>query len=202
MQEIRSRKFVQEEQRHLAKKSSIPVKSPKINYKPIFIVVLGFLSILFLIILFDYSNSDTKKTNIIKKEIKEYVYLRDENGMKYITLSINGHKKEFLLDTGASTILISKRFLRQLKREGFITYSENFIRKKNYSIANGDVISGEVWRLPKIKIGNKVLYNIQISATSMKGTDEDFLFGMSALKKLGIKELDLNNNRILLKTHK
>ena len=58
-----------------------------------------------------------------------------------------------------------------------------FIQFTEFSIANGDKVMGEIWRVPKIKLGSITLYDVQIAVIS----DENgpFLLGQSTLRKLG-----------------
>ena len=56
------------------------------------------------------------------------------------------------------------------------------------------MITAEVWKIPKLSIGSIKLLNV--NAAAMDGGS--FLFGMSALDKLGKTSIDLESDLIII----
>jgi len=135
----------------------------------------------------------TKKDNEVVKT-NNIINLSSDNGQKYIYASINGNSKKFLLDTGASDILIPETFLIQLRRSGYLSRSKHFKFNKNYMTASGDLVQAEVWNVPMLQVGKFKIYNVEVAAMD----DGSYLFGMSAIEKLGKVSIDLESSRIIV----
>jgi clan AA aspartic protease (TIGR02281 family) len=129
---------------------------------------------------------------------QKVIYLEDIQGHKFVKTIINNTTAIFLLDTGASTTLISDDFLNELINEGFISRENNYLGIDKYTIANGSIVKGETWQLPSITIGEITLNDIKVVALK-KITSSGFLLGMSTLEKLGDYTIVPNENKILVK---
>lgn len=129
---------------------------------------------------------------------QKVIDLKDIQGHKFIKAIINNTTVIFLLDTGASTTLISDDFLNKLINDGFISRENNYLGMDKFIIANGSVVKGEIWQLPSITIGEITLYHIEVVALK-KINNSGFLLGMSTLKKLGDYTIVPNENKILVK---
>ena len=79
-------------------------------------------------------------------------------------------------------------------RRGFLTRRKHFITYRNYEVASGEIITAEVWKIPQLSIGSIKLLNV--NAGAMDGGS--FLFGMSALDKLGKTSIDLESDLIII----
>lgn len=136
-------------------------------------------------------------TEVINKQ-EQFIPLEERDGHKHVKILINNSTATFLLDTGASTTLISYDFLNELIEEGFIVKESNFIGSGRFKIADGSSVKGEVWRLPFIRIGAIKLSDVEVVALqNIKSTD--YLLGMSTLKKLGNYTIVPNENKIIIK---
>ena len=152
--------------------------------------------VLFIIIL---SIAIPEKTTSIQNDDKviktnNIINLSTENGQKYIYASINGNSKKFLLDTGASDILIPQTYLNQLRRSGYLSRNIHFKFNKNYMTASGDLVQAEVWNVPMLQVGKFKIYNVEVASMD----DGSYLFGMSAIEKLGKVSIDLESSRIVI----
>ena len=152
--------------------------------------------VVFIIIL---SIATPDKTTIIQSDDKaiktnNIINLSTENGQKYIYASINGNSKKFLLDTGASDILIPQTYLNQLRRSGYLIRNIHFKFNKNYMTASGDLVQAEVWNVPMLQVGKFKIYNVEVASMDAGS----FLFGMSAIEKLGKVSIDLDSNKIVI----
>ena len=118
------------------------------------------------------------------KDFKSKTILLEKKGVhNYANITIGNIKQEFMLDTGASITTVSRDFIKKLLNNGYLKPEIHFVQFTEFSIANGDKVLGEIWRVPKIKLGNVSLYDVQIAVIS----DENgpFLLGKSTLSKLG-----------------
>ena len=134
--------------------------------------------------------------SINKTLFQKSIQLEDVKGQKFVKVDINNIQKNFLLDTGASNTLISRNFLNVLISQGFISKSKNFKKRSNYVIADGSLVTGELWVFPSIQVDGVKLYNVEIGV--IDSSNITFLLGMSTLKKLGNYKISPNQNKIII----
>jgi hypothetical protein len=144
-----------------------------------------------------YSKLFFKILNTIKyRELYENtIYLTSEQNMKFLTASIDGNNYKFLLDTGASNVVINKTVLSALLENGYLTRN-NYIGNSMVEIADGSVVECENWKVPELKIGKNIIKDIVVSVINSE--ESMLLFGMDGLDKLNIKRLNLKENEITL----
>lgn len=117
------------------------------------------------------------------------ILMNNKNGVYTIPVIVNGVSMEFVLDTGASTIVISSIEAAFLLKQGSIT--EDDINDTKYGkVADGSIIEGTSINIKKIQIGSKVIENIE--AIVLNNLQAPLLFGQSALKKLGKYSIEDN----------
>jgi clan AA aspartic protease (TIGR02281 family) len=170
-------------------------------YKTQFIISGIFIAFVFSITFLSQSTVDpivTKTTKVAVEQPQKIIYLDDIQGNKFIKTFINNREAVFMLDTGASTTLISDDFLNELIKENFISRKKNYLGTKNFIIANGTLVKAQVWQLPSLTIGEITLYNINVSVLKSIN-NSGFLLGMSTLKELGNYSIIPNENKILVK---
>lgn len=112
------------------------------------------------------------------------------NGVLQIPVEVDGVKMFFIFDTGASTISISETEANFLWKQGKLT-KDNILGTANFSDANGDISEGTIIVLTTVKIGNRVLKNVEASV--VHNLNAPLLFGQSALGKFG--KISIDNNR-------
>ena len=115
--------------------------------------------------------------------------------MKFIQVDFDVLEYQFLLDTGASTIVINKKILSELINNGIVS-KNNYLGKDNTELANGLVITCENWLIPEMKIGNQKIKNVNVSVVDSEKSLP--LFGMDGLNKLNVLKLNLSENEIIL----
>lgn len=144
-----------------------------------------------------YSRIFLKVLNSVKyrKLSENTIYLTNEQNMKFLTASINGSHYKFLLDTGASNVVINKTVLSSLLANGFLTKND-YIGTSMAEIADGNIVECDDWKIPEIKIGNNTIKDITVSVVNSENSM--LLFGMDGLKKLNVKSLNLNKNEIII----
>ena len=122
--------------------------------------------------------------------------MKNKNGVYYIPTEVNGYSMEFVFDTGASTVSISLAEAMLLYKNGKLQKTD-ILGSQYFSDANGDISEGTKIILRKIKIGNKILNNIEASV--VHNLEAPLLLGQSAIKKLGKYTFDTNNNMLIFK---
>lgn len=105
-----------------------------------------------------------------------------KNGVYTIPVKINNHEMEFILDTGASDILLSSLEAIFLIKQGSLT-EDDIIGQEAYSMANGSIEVGTVVNLRQVQIGSKIIYNVR--ATVVDNIAAPLLCGQSALARFG-----------------
>lgn len=143
-------------------------------------------------------NTAIVSTNTVPDVEEKFISLTDKNGHKFVNVFINNSFSIFLLDTGASTTLISVDYLNQLIKDGFINKKSNFLGAGKFKIADGSSVKGEIWNLPFITIGKIRLEDVEVVALENIDSSE-YLLGMSTLKKLGNYTIIPNENKIIIK---
>lgn len=121
------------------------------------------------------------------------ILMKEVNGVYYVPCEVNGIKMDFVFDTGASNISISKTEAEFLIKQKLLT-KEDFIGRVNYRIADGSIKDGIEVRLKEIKIKDLILKDV--TATIVSESSAPLLLGQSALSKLGRFEVDRNILRI------
>jgi aspartyl protease family protein len=132
-----------------------------------------------------------KKENFKSKTI---VKMENNNGLKYVWIEINGLKLKFILDTGASSIGISSAEAAVLYKQGTLQ-KEDILDVQYFQDATGKVSAGTRINLRTVKIGDRVLQNIE--AIVIDNIEAPLLLGQSVLEKFGKISIDNQNNVII-----
>lgn len=118
-----------------------------------------------------------------------------EDGVYTIPCYINGVPMKFVFDTGASAVSISMTEANYMYEKGYI--NENDIRGLTTSqIANGEIEVNMEINLREVKIGSKILYNVQAIVSSSDYAP--LLLGQSVIRKLG--NWSIENDFLVLKS--
>ena len=124
---------------------------------------------------------------------KTVVKMKKANGVYEIPTEINGVPMHFIFDTGAGLISISETEINLLRDQGKFTY-EDVAGKGDFVDANGDVSEGTIVILRTVKIGDRVLINIEASV--VHNLKAPLLMGQSALEKFGRISIDYKKEEI------
>lgn len=116
-----------------------------------------------------------------------------QDGVYHIPVEINGVSLYFIFDTGAGLISISSKEANDLYRQGKLSH-EDVIGTANFLNANGEISAGIIINLKEVKIGSKVLNNVEASVS--ENLNAPLLVGQSALEKFGKISLDYENSEI------
>lgn len=131
--------------------------------------------------------STGKKTNL-KMEI--------QNGVKYVWIEINGLRLKFIFDTGASSICISTAEAAVLYRQGTLQ-KDDILDVQYFQDATGSISAGTRINLKTVKIGDRILNNIE--AIIVDNKEAPLLLGQSVIERFGSIEIDNVNGKIIFK---
>ena len=123
--------------------------------------------------------------------------LRKVNGVYLIDAIINGVLVEnMIFDTGAGEISISPSFLFASINNGDLTESD-ILEGRNYINASGDVNFAVRVNLREVKVGNKIIENVEASICETCEGLSINLFGLNAISKLGDNiKIDFKNGEL------
>jgi aspartyl protease family protein len=144
------------------------------------------------------TSDNVETTELPKVEIDNLNVLKmeNQNGVKYVWIEINGIRLRFIFDTGASSICISPAEANVLYRQGTLR-REDILDKEYFQDATGRISEGTKINLRTVKIGNKILQNIE--ATVIDNINAPLLLGQSVLENFGKIEIDNENGQIIFK---
>ena len=146
--------------------------------------------IFFIVVALVWENYHNEKSslNIFDKDLERLTLKTASDGHFYVTLSINNKPINFLIDTGATAMILSKKDSEKL---GFNVDKLNFSQLAQ--TANGEILISPVV-FDKVSLGFKNFSNVKafISQKDM----EKSLLGMSFLSRL--KKLELGRNIMII----
>lgn len=142
-----------------------------------------------------------KKDTIPKKDslvqVKGFslaVKLQHEGNCYLVPVEVNGIPMKMILDTGASTIVISSVEYEFLRKQKLISDS---VQQAESSIANGDTIKCFSTKISNITIGGEEIKDVE--CIIMENPSAPLLLGMNVLNKLGHISIDYGRNLLILK---
>lgn len=121
------------------------------------------------------------------------VNMRQENGVYFVPITVNGLNLDFVFDTGASSISLSSAEATVMLRQGKIT-DDDIVGQNQFQDATGSISVGTVVLLRTVQIGDITLENVEASVVD--NIQAPLLLGQTALSKFGKVTIDYNNNTI------
>ena len=143
----------------------------------------------------EFKSSNTYNIDDIKGGgYRSLIPLIDYLGQGYkIKITISGVTKYYLLDTGASDLIIDRDTERDLLLNGVLK-RENYLGKTEYTMANNQTIQAQQVKVNNIIIGDYTLNNVVIAIID----EGSLLCGKSFLDKFKKWEIDKQNNFLIL----
>lgn len=124
----------------------------------------------------------------------ERIKMNNEDGLYTMPCLVNGLPMKFFFDTGASMVSISITVAEFMYNNGWI--NENDFRGPALTqIANGDIEENMKLNLREIKIGNRVIYNVE--AVVSNSYNAPLLLGQSVIRQL--EPWSIENGYLILK---
>jgi clan AA aspartic protease (TIGR02281 family) len=97
----------------------------------------------------------TRATGVVHGCTRSVVPLVDLLGQGYnVRLSMGGVVRYFLLDTGASDLMIGNDLAEELRRKGLLTVSSELGGTSTYTLANGERVRGRMVLISEVVIGD------------------------------------------------
>src|SRR5215469_14988396 len=158
------------------------------NHAVIFVrLVLAVLSLGYLAA---YNGSARAELGATEQEIG----LQKQGGTYAVPVLINhAITLKFVLDSGASDVLIPADVFLTLLRTGTVSESD-FLGSQVYSLADGSKLKGTRFIIRELKVGDHVANNVVASVGPVSG---DLLLGLSFLSRFGSVTLD-NERHVLI----
>lgn len=119
--------------------------------------------------------------------------MEKKNGVFYIPCKINGLELQFILDTGASDVTISKSESLFMLKNGYLDEAD-LLDKQYYELADGKITEGTKINLKKIEIGDIILENVAASVVNTQVSP--LLLGQTVLERFD--EIKIDNYKRLL----
>jgi clan AA aspartic protease (TIGR02281 family) len=139
-------------------------------------------------------NTDRGQSNPLGS-VSEEIPLKNAGGVYVVGVRINGAiTLDFIVDTGASDVLIPADVAMTLARAGTISGSD-FIGDQSYQLGDGSTLKSERFILRELKIGNRAVQNVVASIGSVRGEP---LLGQSFLARFGSWSVDNNRHCLVL----
>ena len=124
------------------------------------------------------------------------IRMRKNSGNTYlVSCKVNGLPLDFIFDTGASSVTLSRKQASFMLRNGYLS-KEDIVGSSSYQTANGDIATGMVIKLKKIDISGLVLNNVE--ATIINSDSAPLLLGQSALSRLGKIQIDYKSSTLTI----
>ena len=115
-------------------------------------------------------------------------------GMHKIKITIGNETRIWMIDSGASDLLVSDEFIKLLKQQKVIT-ELSFMGEGYASMANNSRVLCKRYKVNNVRIGRYTIDNVILS--SSPGVKE-FLMGKSLLNKFSSWTIDNKNNLLVL----
>ena len=123
------------------------------------------------------------------------VPMRIEGGTYVIPVLINGAiTLDFVVDSGAADVSIPADVVMTLMRTGTLKETD-FLGEKTYVLADGSKVPSQTFRIRSLKVGNKVLENVNGSVASVQGS---LLLGQAFLSRFKSWSVDNTKHALVL----
>ena len=127
--------------------------------------------------------------------LQEEIPLEKMAGVYHLPVELNGVVSlMFILDTGAAEMSLPQEVIASLIQSGTIG-RDDFIQSKVYILADGTRVKSPRVLIHKVKIGNRVLHNVEATISDEGGP---LLLGQSLLEKIGSYTFDANKQVLVL----
>lgn len=116
------------------------------------------------------------------------VPFRNENGVKYVQVKVNGVGLEMIFDTGCSGTLISLAEANYLAQKGKLT-QEDILGTTTSQIADGSMVDNMVVNLKEVIIHDRILCS-NVVATVSSNVNAPLLLGNEILDRVATVTID------------
>lgn len=160
--------------------------------------------LIFMVILSSCGKEKKRPVYYDSDEVEEVLYAqsgeevivpyRNENGVKYVEVAVNGVEFDMIFDTGCSGTLISVAEANYLYQKGLLS-QEDVIGVARSQIADGSIVENMVVNLKEVVIDGRIACS-DVNATVSGNVQAPLLLGNEVLDRVAIITID-NTNQIL-----
>ena len=126
----------------------------------------------------------------------QVIKIKKEGNINKIPISLNDVvNTDFIIDTGASNVSITPDLALLLIKSGTIN-SEDWLKDKYYQFADGSIAKSKTFKIKKLKIGTKYLYNVECSISN--NLEAPLLLGQNVLNRFGKVIIDNEKQTLFL----
>ena len=126
---------------------------------------------------------------------QEQIALEDDQGVFRVPVLINGAVRlSFMIDSGASDVVIPADVAMTLARTGTITRAD-FIGNETFELADGSTMPSPEFRIRSLRVGNLELQNVTASITNVNG---NLLLGQTFLSRLTSWSIDNQRHMLIM----
>jgi predicted aspartyl protease len=134
-----------------------------------------------------------RKFNVFNLTKNETIHLAIRDNMQCVKVMISGYPLYFTLDTGCSGVHISCTEYMFLKKQGIKMENKGTVKTLN---ADGVEKECPVIEIKDFKIGDINLGPVECTVSD--NPNAPTLIGQNVLKKLGVIQIDYNNNNLII----
>jgi predicted aspartyl protease len=121
---------------------------------------------------------------------KEIIPLKVKNNVMRLNVGLGDQVLTMLLDTGASSTLISSSLALSLIRDD----QARFVGDTKFTMASGEVVRAKEIVIKEVKIGNQIVRDVK--AAAIPG-ETDLLLGVDVLNAIGPYLIDSQNSQLI-----
>ena len=144
---------------------------------------------------FEENYQDDYQESVCYGENYAEIAYKEEGGVKYLPVKINGAQFKMIFDTGCSTNLISKLEFLYLQKQGLIS-EEDIVGIEPSLIADGSIVENIVVTLKEVVIDDKIVFK-NVKASVSDNISAPLLLGNEILNK--VESYEINNNEQVIK---
>lgn len=130
----------------------------------------------------------------VKGPVSDTLSVLNLNGMSYVKVKIGSQVLVWLLDTGASDMLISSDIETTLKNEKVLS-DQNYLGTSEYEMANGSIEICRKYKVNEVRFGKYYLNNIIVSVSDKA---KRILVGRSLLNKFSSWKFNNADNTLIV----
>lgn len=147
----------------------------------------------------DTDDTVEEETTYVQSGDEIVVPYRNENGVKYVSVKVNGVGFDMIFDTGCSGALISVAEANYLYQKGKLT-QDDILSIAQSRIADGSIVEDMVVNLKEVTINDQILCP-DVKATVSGNINAPLLLGNEILDRLATIKID-NEREALIFTLK
>lgn len=140
---------------------------------------------------------ETEVGNYAKSGDEVVIPFREEGGVKYVSVTVNGMDVEMIFDTGCSTALISMAEANYLYQKGLLE-EEDILGTAHAMIADGSIVENAVVNLRELVIGGQIVCR-DVTATVSENPAAPLLLGNEVLDRVATIEIDNERKALIFK---